>query len=146
MPLGLGSLTRAVCNRARRGLYAGRRVLSGNQISEDGGNKTRRTWKPNSHNKRLYSHILARMVPLRVTAAALRDIDKVGGIDAYILNTPDKQLQSDVAVDLRQRMLRRLLASGRQQQAAQKQQQQKQQQHLPPAAAAAAAAAEQEAL
>lgn len=34
--------------------------------------RTRRTWKPNSHNKRLYSHILARMVPLRVTAAALR--------------------------------------------------------------------------
>lgn len=39
MPLGLGSLTRAVCNRARRGLYAGRKVLSGNQISERGGNK-----------------------------------------------------------------------------------------------------------
>lgn len=39
MPLGLGSFTRAVCSRARRGLYAGRRVLSGNQISEDGGNK-----------------------------------------------------------------------------------------------------------
>jgi hypothetical protein len=39
MPLGLGSLTRAVCNRARRGLYAGRRVLSGNQISDKGGNK-----------------------------------------------------------------------------------------------------------
>lgn len=39
MPLGLGSLTRAVCNRARRGLYAGRKVLSGNQISENGGNK-----------------------------------------------------------------------------------------------------------
>ena len=39
MPLGFASLTRAVCNRARRGLYAGRRVLSGNQISDDGGNK-----------------------------------------------------------------------------------------------------------
>jgi hypothetical protein len=39
MPLGLGAITRAVLNRARRGLYAGKRVLSGNQISEDGGNK-----------------------------------------------------------------------------------------------------------
>ena len=39
LPLGLGSLTRAVCNRARRGLYAGRIVRFGNQISEDGGNK-----------------------------------------------------------------------------------------------------------
>lgn len=39
LPLGLGSFTRAVCNRARRGLYAGRIVRFGNQISEDGGNK-----------------------------------------------------------------------------------------------------------
>ncbi|PRW45122.1 54S ribosomal mitochondrial [Chlorella sorokiniana] len=105
LPLGLGSLTRAVCNRARRGLYAGRLVRFGNQISEDGGNKSRRNWKPNAHNKRLYSALLDKMVRLRVTTAALRDIDKAGGIDAYILNTPDKKLQSDVAMDLRARML-----------------------------------------
>lgn len=34
--------------------------------------RSRRTWKPNVHNKRLYSHILDSMVRLRVTAAALR--------------------------------------------------------------------------
>lgn len=34
-----------------------------------------------------------------------RDIDKAGGIDAYILNTPDKKLQSDVAMELRAKML-----------------------------------------
>lgn len=34
-----------------------------------------------------------------------RDIDKAGGIDAYILNTPDKKLQSDVAMELRAQML-----------------------------------------
>ncbi|KAI7845095.1 hypothetical protein COHA_001460 [Chlorella ohadii] len=105
LPLGLGSLTRAVCNRARRGLYAGRIVRFGNQISEDGGNKSRRSWKPNAHNKRLYSAILDRMIRLRVTTAALRDIDKAGGIDAYILSTPDKKLQSDVAMELRAQML-----------------------------------------
>ncbi|PSC73390.1 54S ribosomal mitochondrial [Micractinium conductrix] len=155
MPLGFASLTRAVCNRARRGLYAGRRVLSGNQISDDGGNKSRRVWKPNSHNKRLYSHVLQRMVQLRVTAAALRDIDKVGGIDAYILNTPDKKLQSDVALDLRGEMVEALLKesvrvhAAEQQQAAQPQRQQqrrrRQQQAaqlgLSPAAAAAVEAA-----
>jgi hypothetical protein len=26
-------------NRARRGLYGGKRVLSGNKVSEDGGNR-----------------------------------------------------------------------------------------------------------
>lgn len=28
-----------VLNRARRGLYGGKRVLSGNKVSEDGGNR-----------------------------------------------------------------------------------------------------------
>ena len=116
MPLGLESLFRAVTKRARRGLYAGKRVLSGNNVSDDGGNRcrrlglsgdgrlrrwaaagrerpdwsatlplfrcspavfrpacrTRRMWKPNSQNKRLYSEILDKMVQLRVTTAALR--------------------------------------------------------------------------
>ncbi|KAL4448563.1 hypothetical protein ABPG75_005782 [Micractinium tetrahymenae] len=145
MPLGLGSFTRAVCNRAHRGLYAGRKVLSGNQISDDGGNKTRRMWKPNAHNKRLYSHILDRMVQLRVTTAALRNIDKAGGIDAYIMNTPDSKLQSDAAVELRQRMIRRLLreshkAGQQAEQQGQQQEQRGQQLGMSPAAAAAAAA------
>ena len=39
MPLGVGAMTRAVAKRARRGLYAGKQVLFGNNISEDGGNK-----------------------------------------------------------------------------------------------------------
>ncbi len=34
--------------------------------------RSRRMWKPNVHNKRLYSHILDSMVRLRVTTAALR--------------------------------------------------------------------------
>lgn len=39
MPLGVEQIARAVAKRSRRGLYAGRQVLSGNNISEDGGNK-----------------------------------------------------------------------------------------------------------
>lgn len=39
MPLGVVSITRGVLNRARRGLYAGRLVRSGNNVSEDGHNK-----------------------------------------------------------------------------------------------------------
>ena len=39
MPLGVGSIGRIVANRTKRGLYAGRRVLYGNRVSEDGGNR-----------------------------------------------------------------------------------------------------------
>lgn len=39
MTPGLAAFTRAVTKRARRGLYAGKKVLSGNNVSEDGGNR-----------------------------------------------------------------------------------------------------------
>ena len=39
MPLGLATFTRNVTKRAQRGLYAGKKVLSGNNVSEDGGNR-----------------------------------------------------------------------------------------------------------
>jgi large subunit ribosomal protein L28 len=80
-------------------------VLSGNMISEDGGNRSRRKWKPNVQSKKLYSEILDRHIPFKVTAHALRCIDKAGGLDAYILNTPDKKMGSDVGAALRAEML-----------------------------------------
>ncbi|KAG7670727.1 hypothetical protein NADE_009068 [Nannochloris sp. 'desiccata'] len=88
MPLGLISFTRAVTKRARRGLYAGKKVLSGNNVSDDGGN---------------------RKVQLRVTTAALRNIDKAGSLDNYVMNTADKYLESDVAMDLKIEMLEKML-------------------------------------
>lgn len=98
MPLGLEVLGRAVMNRARRGLYAGRHIGFGNKVSEDGGNKSRRTWKPNVHYKRLFSHILDGLIRVRVSTHALKCIDKAGGIDEYLLQTPDQKLNSDVGV------------------------------------------------
>mmetsp|Transcript_14626 Transcript_14626/g.44189 ORF Transcript_14626/g.44189 Transcript_14626/m.44189 type:complete len:161 (-) Transcript_14626:972-1454(-) len=91
--------------RARKGLYAGRKLLSGNKVSEDGGNRSRRKWKPNVGRNSLYSEILGRKVFLRCTAHALRCIDKLGGLDQYILKTPEKELNSDVGMRLKKMML-----------------------------------------
>lgn len=124
MPLGIEQIARAVARRSRRGLYAGRQVLSGNKVSEDGGNRSRRSWKPNVQSKQLYSEILDRMVPAKVTTHALRCIAKAGGLDSYILTTPDNKLQSDLAVQLRQEMQQQLrLIQERQQQQSPQQQQ-----------------------
>ena len=38
-----------------------------------------------------------------------RNIDKAGSLDNYILRTPDKYLQSDVAIDLKIAMLEKLV-------------------------------------
>ena len=101
---GMGNITnfgRIVAKRVKEGLYAGRNIGYGNNVSEDGGNKTRRHWKPNSHRKRLYSEVLDRLVSVNVTAHALRCIDKAGGLDAYLLNTRPKDLLSNKAMEIR---------------------------------------------
>ncbi|KAK9831689.1 hypothetical protein WJX74_006275 [Apatococcus lobatus] len=81
--------------RAKRGLFAGKHIRFGNNVSEDGGNKTRRSWKPNVQRKKLYSDALQTMVSLKVTTHALRCIDKAGGLDNYILQSSPNKLQSD---------------------------------------------------
>lgn len=50
------------------------------------------------HYKRLYSQILDDLIRIRVSTHAIRCIDKAGGLDEYLLNTPDEKLNSDVGV------------------------------------------------
>jgi large subunit ribosomal protein L28 len=96
---------RIVQKRAKKGLFAGKTTHFGNRVSEDGGNKSRRSWKPNAHRKRLYSETLDEMIPLNVTTNALRWIDKAGGLDEYVLNTPVQKLLSTSGLALRERIL-----------------------------------------
>ncbi|KAK4260698.1 hypothetical protein QN277_003779 [Acacia crassicarpa] len=84
--------------RARRDIYAGRHIQFDNRISEDGGNKTRRTWKPNVQQKRLFSYILDRHIRVKVTTHALRCIDKTGGVDEYFLKTPYHKLDTELGL------------------------------------------------
>ncbi|KAF9622215.1 hypothetical protein IFM89_030073 [Coptis chinensis] len=85
-----------VMGRAKRGLYVGRHIQYGNQISEDGGNKSRRTWKPNIQDKRLFSYILDRHIQVKVSTHALKCIDKAGGIDEYLLKAPYHKMDTEM--------------------------------------------------
>ncbi|XP_057550287.1 54S ribosomal protein L24, mitochondrial [Amaranthus tricolor] len=89
---------KVIMGRAKRGLFAGRHIQFGNQISEDGGNKTRRNWKPNVQEKRLFSYILDRHIRVHVTTHALRCIDKAGGIDEYLLKTPYHKMDTEMGL------------------------------------------------
>ncbi|KAG0561719.1 hypothetical protein M758_9G138600 [Ceratodon purpureus] len=95
------SAPRVIMGRAKRGLYAGRHIQFGNQVSEDGGNKSRRTWKPNVQTKRIFSLGLDRYIKMSLTMHALRCIDKAGGIDEYLLTTPERKLDNDLAREWR---------------------------------------------
>ncbi|XP_047341688.1 54S ribosomal protein L24, mitochondrial [Impatiens glandulifera] len=90
--------TKIIMGRAHRGIFAGRHIQFGNNISEDGGNKTRRHWKPNVQEKRLFSYILDRHIRVKVTTHAIRCIDKAGGIDEYLLKTPYHKMDTEMGL------------------------------------------------
>uniref|UniRef100_A0A7N0V4F0 Large ribosomal subunit protein bL28m n=1 Tax=Kalanchoe fedtschenkoi TaxID=63787 RepID=A0A7N0V4F0_KALFE len=90
--------SKVVMNRADRGIFAGRHIQYGNRVSEDGGNKSRRCWKPNVQEKRLFSYILDRQIRVKVTTHALRCMDKAGGFDEYFLKTPYHKMDSELGV------------------------------------------------
>ncbi|CAB9520661.1 protein L28 [Seminavis robusta] len=73
-------------NRSRRGLYDGKDIRSGNTLSFS-MKANKRKFKPNVIKKRVYSEILDEMIPFHVTTAALRSIDKAGGLDNYLLKS-----------------------------------------------------------
>ncbi|GJN32621.1 hypothetical protein PR202_gb21137 [Eleusine coracana subsp. coracana] len=90
--------SKVVMGRAKRGIFAGRHIQFGNNVSEDGGNKTRRSWKPNVQEKRLFSYIHDRHIRVKVTTHALRCIDKAGGIDEYLLKTPYNKMDTEMGI------------------------------------------------
>ncbi|XP_051215510.1 large ribosomal subunit protein bL28m [Lolium perenne] len=90
--------SKVVMGRAKRGIFAGRHIRFGNKVSEDGGNKSRRFWKPNVQEKRLFSYIHERHIRLKVTTHALRCIDKAGGIDEYLLKTPYNKMDTEIGI------------------------------------------------
>lgn len=89
---------------ARRCAATGRGVQSGNNVSH-ANNKTRRRFLPNLHQVTLLSDVLRQRVRLRVTSNGLRTIEKRGGIDAFLLSTPDTKLEG-VALTLKRRIKR----------------------------------------
>ena len=82
---------------SRRCQITGKGVLTGNNVSH-ANNKTRRRFLPNLQEISLLSDILGTSVRLRLTARAIRTVEAKGGIDAYLLATPDRRLGEDVLV------------------------------------------------
>ncbi|KAF2093159.1 hypothetical protein NA57DRAFT_22892, partial [Rhizodiscina lignyota] len=71
--------------QSNRGLYGTLSIRAGNTVSSKNEIKTRTKWRPNIQYKNLYSQALARHVKIRVATRVLRTIDKVGGLDEYLL-------------------------------------------------------------
>ncbi|KAJ9132296.1 hypothetical protein NKR19_g9352 [Coniochaeta hoffmannii] len=76
---------RQVYKQSNTGLYGLARIRFGNIVSPKHEVKTRRKWRVNIHRKRLWSESLRAFVQTRVTTRVMRTIDKVGGLDEYLL-------------------------------------------------------------
>jgi large subunit ribosomal protein L28 len=89
---------------SRRCQFTGKGVQSGNNVSH-ANNKTRRRFLPNMQHTSLMSDILGNTVRVRLTTHAMRTIEHNGGLDAFLLGTPNRDLPTEAQV-LKRRILR----------------------------------------
>ena len=91
---------------ARRCDFTGRGVQAGNNVSH-AHNKTRRRFLPNLQKNSLLSDALGQTIQVRLRTQAIRTIEKRGGLDAYLLSTPNAKLGKK-ARDLKRRIQKAL--------------------------------------
>lgn len=93
-------------NRSRRGLYDGKDVRTGNNLSFS-MRATKRKFKPNVFHKRVYSDILGDMIRFHLTASTLRSIDKAGGLDNYLLD-PKRKITEGEGYAIKKKILKKM--------------------------------------
>ncbi|KAI1419436.1 hypothetical protein F5Y12DRAFT_249217 [Xylaria sp. FL1777] len=75
------------------GLFGRSKIRFGNVVAAKYGNKSRTSWLPNRHTKRLWSPSLNAFIRTRMTASVLHTIDRLGGIDEYLLGSKAKRIK-----------------------------------------------------
>ncbi len=89
---------------SRRCQITGKGVLTGNNVSH-ANNKTRRRFLPNLQESSLLSDILGAPLRLRLCTRTIRTVEAKGGIDAFLLKTPNRRLAPEARI-IKRRLLR----------------------------------------
>jgi large subunit ribosomal protein L28 len=79
---------------ARRCSITGKGVQVGHNVSH-ANNKTKRRFLPNLQTTSLLSDALGFAVRLRLSTHAIRTVERSGGIDAFLIATPDRKLPAE---------------------------------------------------
>jgi large subunit ribosomal protein L28 len=79
---------------SRRCLVTGKGVQVGHNVSH-ANNKTKRRFLPNLQVTSLLSEALGKPVRLRLTSHGIKTVEHAGGLDAWLLKTPDARLDLD---------------------------------------------------
>lgn len=78
---------------SRRCELTGKGVMTGNNVSH-AKNRTRRRFLPNLNNVSLVSESLGRTFKFKISSAALRTVDRKGGLDPFLLEAKEGNLSS----------------------------------------------------
>ena len=89
---------------SRRCQITGKGVLTGNNVSH-ANNKSRRRYLPNLQETSLLSDVLGGAVRMRLTTNGIRTVEHNGGLDAFLLGTPNRRLPLEARA-LKRRILR----------------------------------------
>ena len=93
----------------RRCELTGKLPMAG-QLRSHAENKTKRTFRPNLCDVTLISDALQRKVRLRISAHALKTVERRGGLDAFLLKARDTEL-SQRAVELKRQIAKKQAAT-----------------------------------
>jgi large subunit ribosomal protein L28 len=80
---------------SKRCTITGKGVQVGNNVSHS-NNKTKRRYLPNLQVTSVLSDALGMPVRLRISTNGIRTIEHNGGIDAFVLSTPDSKLSPEI--------------------------------------------------
>ena len=87
---------------ARRCDFTLKGVQTGNNVSH-ANNRTRRRWLPNMQETALMSDALGGAVRVKISTAGIRTVEHNGGMDSFLLGTPDRKL-GPVAMTLKRKI------------------------------------------
>ena len=76
---------------SRRCIVTGKGALVGHNVSH-ANNKTKRRFLPNLQVTSLLSDALRQSVRLRISSRGIKTVEHAGGLDAWLLKTPDAKL------------------------------------------------------
>ena len=89
---------------SRRCAITGKGVLTGNNVSH-ANNKSRRRYLPNLQHASFFSDVLGTSIQLRLSTNGIRTVEHNGGLDSFLLGTPDRNLPNE-ALLLKRRVTR----------------------------------------
>lgn len=80
---------------SRKCSITGKAVLTGNNVSH-ANNRTRRRFLPNIQETGMMSEVLGRLVKIKTSTRGLRTVEKNGGLDAFLMGTPNSKLSAEM--------------------------------------------------